>query len=55
MSGPVAVAAYPRSLALGRGKNFSPSFLGYQDGLSWHLRALKTRKPRFQLLFAAID
>ena len=23
-----------------RGKNFSPSFFSYQDGLSWHLRAL---------------
>jgi len=21
-------------------KNFSPSFFSYQDGLSWHLRAL---------------
>ena len=29
---------------------FSPSFLGYQDGLSWHLCALKTRKPRFQTI-----
>jgi len=29
-------------------KIFSPSFLGYQDGLSLYLRALKTRKHRFQ-------
>ena len=31
-------------------KNFSPSFLGYQDGLSWHLRAWKTRKCCFQTI-----
>ena len=29
-------------------KNFSPSFLGYQDWLLFHLCALKTRKHRFQ-------
>ena len=29
-------------------KKFSPSFLSCQDGLSWHLRALKTRKCHFQ-------
>ena len=46
-SGPVAVGGW-------RSRIFSASFLGYQDGLSWHLRALKTRKLRFQL-FAAID
>ena len=31
-------------------KIFSPSFLGYQDGLSWHLRAWKTRKCCFQTI-----
>jgi len=35
---------------------FSPSFLSYQDGLSWHLCALKTKKRSVAFkLFAAID
>ena len=31
-------------------KKCSPSFLSYQDGLSWHLRASKTRKCCFQTI-----
>ena len=30
-----------------------PSFFSYQDGLSWHLRALKTRKRRLQTIVHA--
>ena len=26
--------------------------MGYRDGLSWHLHALKTRKPRFQTTYS---
>ena len=33
-------------------ENFSPSVLSYQDALSWHLRALKTRKCRFQTIWS---
>ena len=32
--------AWCRSVRAKRGKCFSPSFFSYQDGLSWHLRAL---------------
>jgi len=33
-------------------QSFSPSFFSYQDGLSWHLRALKTRKHHFQTIWS---
>ena len=36
-------------------KIISPSFLGYQDGLSWLLRALKIIGSVAFKLFAAID
>ena len=36
-------------------KNFSPSFLSYQDGLSWHLRASKTRLCRFHTMYSSLS
>jgi len=36
-------------------KIISPSFLGYQDGLSWLLRALRIIRSLAFKLFAAID